>query len=138
MGIGELSRRVGVSQRLLRYYEEQGLVRPRRRPSGYRQYDESDVLRVRNIRTLLAAGLGTSTIAEVLPCMVDDGSGLAPACSGLVEELHRERDRMSHAIAELQQARNLLDAIVEAAPPSEEDPALACTGSNPPEEPAVP
>jgi hypothetical protein len=45
MRIGELRRRTGVSERLLRYYEEQGLLRPQRRPSGYREYDDSDVTR---------------------------------------------------------------------------------------------
>jgi DNA-binding transcriptional MerR regulator len=43
MRIGELSRRTGVNERLLRYYEEQGLLRPDRLPSGYRVYAESDV-----------------------------------------------------------------------------------------------
>jgi hypothetical protein len=43
--IGELSRRTRVSERLLRYYEEQGLLRPGRRPSGYREYGDADVAR---------------------------------------------------------------------------------------------
>ena len=68
--IGELAERTGVSQRLLRYYEEQGLLWPVRRPSGYRDYDAADVERVRRIRTLLAAGLHTATIAHVLPSTV--------------------------------------------------------------------
>jgi DNA-binding transcriptional MerR regulator len=34
MRIGELSRRTGVSQRSLRYYEEQGLLMPARLASG--------------------------------------------------------------------------------------------------------
>lgn len=65
--IGELSRRTGVSGRLLRYYEEQGLLYPQRRSSGYREYREGDVAAVRQIRALLAAGLGTPLIAGVLP-----------------------------------------------------------------------
>ena len=53
MRIGELSRRTGVNERLLRYYEQQGLLRPERLPSGYRAYRASDVAVVRRIRALL-------------------------------------------------------------------------------------
>lgn len=114
MRIGELSRRTGVSERLLRYYEEQSLLRPARRPSGYREYDEADVDSVRRIRVLLAAGLGTATIAEVLPCMVDFGAGLAPACAELLPSLRRERERIDAAIAGLAAARGMLDEIMAA------------------------
>ncbi|MFC7104329.1 MerR family transcriptional regulator [Nonomuraea rubra] len=75
MRIGELVRRTGVSERLLRYYEEQGLLHPSRLPSGYREYTEAHVETVRRIRCLLAAGLSTSTIATVLPCLEARGSG---------------------------------------------------------------
>lgn len=114
MRIGELSRRTGISQRALRYYEEQGLLRPLRQPSGYREYSESHVEDVRNIRTLLAAGLGTVTIAEVLPCMVKDGDRLVPACSELADDLSRERERITAAIEELTTARAILDGIIAA------------------------
>ncbi|MFD9904343.1 MerR family transcriptional regulator [Streptomyces sp. NPDC059063] len=116
MRMGEFSRRTGVSQRLLRYYEEQGLLRPRRRPSGYREYEEEDIATVRGIRVLLAAGLNTATIAELLPCMIDDGDVLAPACSGMVPDLARERDRLDDAITDLLAARARLDAIIAAGP----------------------
>ncbi|MFE4367281.1 MerR family transcriptional regulator [Streptomyces sp. NPDC056835] len=116
MRIGELSRRAGVSQRALRYYEEQGLLRPVRRPSGYREYDETDVASVRRIRTLLAAGLGTAVIAEVLPCMVEveEGAVLAPGCPELVPGLSVELDRINEAIAQLDAARKILTAIINA------------------------
>ncbi|MGA4843498.1 MerR family transcriptional regulator [Streptomyces sp. G45] len=116
MRMGEFSRRTGVSQRLLRYYEEQGLLRPRRRPSGYREYEEADLATVRGIRVLLAAGLTTATIAELLPCMVDDGDALAPACSGMLTDLNRERGRIDDAISDLLAARDRLDAIIAAGP----------------------
>lgn len=114
--IGVLSRRTGVSQRLLRYYEEQGLLQPLRRPSGYREYDEDDVRAVQSIRTLLAAGLSTRTIAELLPCTVNDGQGPVPACAGLLPDLQRERERIDSAVADLLAARTALDAVIAATP----------------------
>ncbi|MEI5100807.1 MerR family transcriptional regulator [Streptomyces sp. PmtG] len=121
MRMGEFARRTGVSQRLLRYYEEQGLLAPVRRPSGYREYTEEDVATVRGIRVLLAAGLTTTTIAELLPCMVDDGDVLAPACDGMRPDLTKERDRIDEAIAGLLTARARLQEIITAPLPGPPD-----------------
>lgn len=114
--IGELSRRSGVNQRLLRYYEEQGLLRPQRRPSGYREYLPSDVAVVRRIRGLLAAGLSTATISSVLPCIREDGERLVPTCPDLVAQLRGERDRIDQAIEDLTASRQALDTVITAAP----------------------
>ncbi|MGW8374235.1 MerR family transcriptional regulator [Streptomyces sp. ODS28] len=116
MRIGELSHRTGVSVRLLRYYEEQGLLHPRRRPSGYREFGEEDVAVVRRIRTLLGAGLGTALIAELLPCMREDGGRLVPTCAGMVEELRAARQQMTSTIEELRASRAALDSVIDAAP----------------------
>ncbi|MER8069623.1 MerR family transcriptional regulator [Streptomyces sp. NPDC094034] len=121
MRIGELAGRTGVSRRALRYYEEQGLLRPERGPSGYREYAETDVADVRRIRTLLAAGLGTAVIAEVLPCMVEveeEGALLAPGCPELVPGLSLELARIKEAIAQLDAAREVLTAIINAPVPA--------------------
>lgn len=117
MRIGELERRTGVSQRLLRYYEEQGLIRPHRRASGYREYTREDVGTVRHIRNLLAAGLSTATIADLLPCMRKDGDRLIADCPELLLDLLRERDRLQASIEELQTARLTLEAVIATAPP---------------------
>ncbi|PWK82028.1 DNA-binding transcriptional MerR regulator [Lentzea atacamensis] len=130
MRIGELARRTGVSQRLLRYYEEQGLLTPQRLPSGYRVYTDSDVLRVAHIRSLLAAGLSTDTIAEVLPCMGVDGERLiASICPELVDELLVERARISASIQALQEAQSALDTIITARPAASSTAAPAPAGS---------
>jgi DNA-binding transcriptional MerR regulator len=117
MFIGELSRQTGISTRGLRYYEEQGLLHPQRRSSGYREFDESDVDRVRRIRVLLAAGLNTDLIREVLPCMADEGAILAPTCDEMAQDLIRERERMSRTIEELKTAHAMLEAIIRAGEP---------------------
>ncbi|WP_067480037.1 MerR family transcriptional regulator [Actinomadura hibisca] len=116
MRIGELSRRTGVHERLLRYYEEQDLLQPARRPSGYREYSEADVDTVRRIRSLLAAGLNTATIGTILPCLRDEGERLVPTCSDLLGDLMRERERITKAITDLQTSRSALDSVIAAAP----------------------
>jgi DNA-binding transcriptional MerR regulator len=118
MRIGELAKRTGVSERSLRYYEEQELLSPSRTPAGYRVYAETDVDVVRHVQMLLSAGLNTTFIREVLPCMVDTGDGLAPGCPELLPHLQKERDRMTIAIDGLATARTLLDGVIAATPPS--------------------
>jgi DNA-binding transcriptional MerR regulator len=113
MRIGELSRRTGVSARLLRYYEEQELLAPDRLPSGYREYQGSDVERVRRIRVLLAAGLSTAKIAYALPGLRANGDQLAP-CPGLLLDLKQERARLDEAIQALRASRAVLDSVISA------------------------
>ncbi|MBW4716756.1 MerR family transcriptional regulator [Saccharothrix obliqua] len=115
MRIGELARRAGVSERALRYYEEQGLLTPERRPSGYRVYREEDVAAVRRIKVLLAAGLSTAQIVTVLPCIVDDDGLLKPDCPELVDGLLAQRRRIDTAIGDLEATRANLDAIITGA-----------------------
>ncbi|GGX09204.1 MerR family transcriptional regulator [Streptomyces noursei] len=79
MRIGELARITGVTTRALRYYEEQGLLRPERSTNGYRSYGESAVRVVANIRLLLAAGLTTDDLRLLDGCLRDELTG-AHAC----------------------------------------------------------
>ncbi|MFF3665579.1 MerR family transcriptional regulator [Microtetraspora malaysiensis] len=111
MRIGELARRTGVDEQLLRYYEKQGLLVPERSTNGYREYDEADVGAVQKIRGLLAAGLSTATIAEVSSCLRDD-SLPTPACAGVVERLRGERERIDQVIQGLLDARAALDNVI--------------------------
>jgi DNA-binding transcriptional MerR regulator len=114
--IGVLARRTRVSERLLRYYEEQGLLRPARAANGYREYAESDVATVGHIRVLLAAGLPTAVIAQILQCVHGDGGQLVPApCPGMITHLQREHARIGKAITQLQASQQALDTLLAAA-----------------------
>ena len=112
--IGELAERTGVSPRSLRYYERQGLLVSVRKGNGYREYDGEAVRTVCVIRSLLAAGLNTETIARMLPCMRIDGPRVVP-CAGLVEDLSAQRRRIDREIAALNHSRGLLSEVIEAA-----------------------
>ncbi|MGW5867711.1 MerR family DNA-binding transcriptional regulator [Streptomyces sp. NPDC055239] len=74
MRIGELSERTGPPRRLLRYYEEQGLIMAGRAANGYRECDERFVDRVVQIRGRVAClTRNRDAIAEYLDA-VRDGS----------------------------------------------------------------
>jgi DNA-binding transcriptional MerR regulator len=116
MRIGELARRTGVSERSLRYYEQQGLLTAERTPGGHREYPGAAVDRVVRIQELYAAGLHSDRIARLLPCMRDaDGGPSAVATPKLVADLVAERDRIDRMITDLVRSRDTLDEVIEAA-----------------------
>jgi DNA-binding transcriptional MerR regulator len=116
MRIGELARRTGVSERSLRYYETQGLLRSDRTPGGHRDYPEAAVDRVIRIQELYAAGLHSDRIRQLLPCMRDaDGGPSAIATPRLVADLTVERDRIDRMIADLLRSRETLDEVIRTA-----------------------
>ncbi|MET9341752.1 MerR family transcriptional regulator [Nonomuraea sp. NPDC003804] len=131
MRIGELSERTGTHRRLLRYYEEQGLIAPDRCANGYRTYDERLVDRVLQIRGLLDAGLPTRIIKQILPCLDKPRIiHFTDATPEMLSTLEQERDRMTRRISCLTRNRDAiadyLDAVrADAAPgPAPEPPAI--------------
>ncbi|MGV0805116.1 MerR family DNA-binding transcriptional regulator [Mycolicibacterium setense] len=115
MRIGELARRTGVSQRSLRYYEQQGLLASERTPGGQREYSEKAIDRVIRTRSTVP-GPVRGTISSLLPCMRDaDGGPAAEATPRLLDALSAERDRIEQAIRELSTSREILDGVIDAA-----------------------
>ncbi|MGR3938805.1 MerR family transcriptional regulator [Streptomyces sp. BRA346] len=83
MRIGELAKATGTTPRALRHYEQAGLISSGRASNGYRVYDERAVVRVRNIRHLLAAGLTLDDVQAFLPCLDGDVAAAPPSDKGL-------------------------------------------------------
>ncbi|MBB5081673.1 MerR family transcriptional regulator [Nonomuraea endophytica] len=110
MRIGELSRRTGVPARMLRYYEEQGLLEPERAGNGYRLYGGAAVYRVQQIRGLLDSGLTTEIIRRILPFLDAGDIHLRPQCltPELAELLQAEADRITARIDCLARNRDAL------------------------------
>ncbi|MGW4376326.1 MerR family transcriptional regulator [Streptomyces albidoflavus] len=113
MRIGELARATGASARALRHYEQAGLITSERAANGYRVYDERAVVRVRNIRYLLDAGLTLDDARVFLPCLDGDLAAAPPSGQGLRVALDRlavldariaaqtaARDRLREALRE--------------------------------------
>jgi DNA-binding transcriptional MerR regulator len=65
MKIGTLAERLGVTTRTLRFYEEHGLVHPRRSSGGTRCYDETDQARFAALLALVRLGFSLEDLARL-------------------------------------------------------------------------
>lgn len=85
----------GLSRRQVRYYEQQGLLRPERSEGGHRLYSPEDVERLTLIKSLMAKGF--TTIESVKRCLSSHlrlsakGRGAPAGTPAEASLLHRQR-----------------------------------------------
>lgn len=105
MLIGEVSRRSGVSTRMLRHYDKLGLVQPTGRTAGgYREYAEDDIRRLFHVESLRTLGLSLLDTKRAL-----DDPDFAPA--DLVGDLARHTRERIAAEQELLTRLEHVDAV---------------------------
>ncbi|GEL97331.1 heavy metal-responsive transcriptional regulator [Cellulomonas terrae] len=102
MQIGELAERAGLTTKTLRFYEQAGLLPgPARTASGYRDYDEPALARLRFVRAAQAAGLTLAEIRTVIEVRDDEG----PPCGHVTALLNRHAAALDERIRELEATR---------------------------------
>jgi MerR family mercuric resistance operon transcriptional regulator len=70
--IGQVARQAGIGIETVRFYERQGLLAaPARKESGYRQYEEDVIARLRFIKRAKELGFSLKEIKEMLALRVD-------------------------------------------------------------------
>lgn len=115
MLIGELAEKTGATVRMLRYYDQQGLLTPQRTDSRYRVYDESDVERVRSVRCLISSGLNVRLARLVLAHAFDQDVELPEdeaGCVPLLNMLNDELTAIDTRIEQLTRSRTHLTKLV--------------------------
>ena len=119
MRIAEVSKQYDISADTLRYYERIGLLpRVHRNASGVRDYDETDLARVKFIKCMRGANVSIEALIEYMQ-LYDQGDSTLEARKTLLEE---QRALVEHRIAEMQAGLDRLnfkiahyeDLIVEA------------------------
>jgi DNA-binding transcriptional MerR regulator len=117
MRIGEVTARTGIPQRMLRYYEEQGLLSSERADNGYREYDHDAVERAQRVRGLIQAGLSTRMVKVVLDLEADCRATQPPSCTrGLAEELAAELHALDDRLACLAKSRDAVALYLSRSP----------------------
>jgi Cu(I)-responsive transcriptional regulator len=74
MNIGQAARASGVSAKMIRYYEQTGLIRPAdRTDSNYRSFSDRDVNDLRFVKRARVLGFSVDEIANLLSLWRDRG-----------------------------------------------------------------
>jgi DNA-binding transcriptional MerR regulator len=108
--IGELAEKFGITLRTIRFYEQKGLIEPRRVGARTRIYGIDEVARLGLIVTLRRFRFTVDEIADLLALRDTLGADAFPP--RLVEALAKRRAELDDEIAELQIVRAELDGLV--------------------------
>ncbi len=96
MKINEVEQRIGITKKNIRFYEDQGLLSPRRnKENGYREYSEEDVRTLEQIKLLRKLGLPL----EEIRLMQSGRSTVADSMRRHLVTLEREKENLSQSEA---------------------------------------
>jgi MerR family redox-sensitive transcriptional activator SoxR len=107
VSIGDLARRLGVTTRALRHYQDQGLVRSHRLSGNVRGYDTEAVERLETVIALRAVGLPIAAIRTVLDLRDEpqtQAEALREALSAALDAQREQVTRLQEMLGQLSEA----------------------------------
>lgn len=109
--IGQVATAAKVNIQTIRYYERRGLFpEPRRTPSGYRQYTDDAVGRIRFIKHAQELGFTLQEVQELLELRVRRGA----ACDAVERTTRAKIAVVGRKIRDLERMRCTLEKLAEA------------------------
>lgn len=110
MNIGQAAAASGVTAKMIRHYEESGLIHaPRRTVSNYRLYSDNDVHVLRFVKRARALGFSMADIKTLLSLWQDKSRS-----SSAVKRIARTHiEKLERKIAELQSMARTLEHLAQ-------------------------
>lgn len=131
--IGQVARSAGIGVETVRFYERQGLLpEPPRLGSGYRQYPEDVVDRLRFIRRAKELGFSLKEIKELFALRVDPNTTCAEV-RNRAEEKIIDIEAKIEALQKIKQAITKLTKICSGRGPTSNCPILDALNTEPDE-----
>ncbi|MDO8973576.1 MerR family transcriptional regulator [Reyranella sp.] len=115
LNASDAARRLGISTKALRLYEQRGLLAPVRSDAGWRAYGPEDLERASEIVALRALGFSLAQVARILK---GDASGLEPALAAHQASLEA---RLREVVAAMDGVRALRGDLARGGAPSAAD-----------------
>ncbi len=94
MKIQELENELNISRANIRFYEKEGLLNPKRKENGYRDYSDSDIAVLKKIIVYRKLGISVTDIKKIFNNELE----LQEAVSQSIKNLQKEIERLNGSI----------------------------------------
>lgn len=94
MKIQELENELNISRANIRFYEKEGLLNPKRKENGYRDYSDDDIAILKKIIIYRKLGISVTDIKKIFNNELE----LQEAVSQSIENLQKEIERLNGSI----------------------------------------
>lgn len=112
MHLSKVAELTNISPRMIRYYEEYGLISPRRAENNYRNYSNHDIEIIRKIKILNDAGIKLKDIELMMPCFDLEQKNFQ-LCPIVKEKLQNELRQIEQQANLLKQSQKILKAFLK-------------------------
>ena len=110
--ISELAKEFGLTTRTLRYYEELGMLKPKRTETGNRIYEKKEYARLKIIMRGKKYGFSLEEIKEIVLLFDKDRTGVKQL-EKTIESAEKKLQEVNERIRELDELKQEFESMIE-------------------------